>query len=87
MCEASARSRLIFPAAIRPATERDTVQAVDVVVFNQFFQDAEGTAIDRLNFQDRIARLQAEIQAQGFDTVLQSTEPNVVYCTELQDGY
>lgn len=38
-------------------------------------------------YEDRVARLQTLMQEHGFDAVLQSTEPNVVYCTGLQDGY
>jgi len=38
-------------------------------------------------YEDRIARLRKEMEAEGMDAVLLSTEPNVVYCTGLQDGY
>ncbi len=38
-------------------------------------------------YEDRLARLRAEMVREGMDGILLSTEPNVVYCTGLLNGY
>jgi len=38
-------------------------------------------------YQQRLGRLRSEMVKAGMDAVLLSTEPNVVYCTGLLDGY